>query len=49
VNVRGHRTSWESYDPQDEGRARQLLGQVGIGALVDREFGTLSEGSASAP
>jgi iron complex transport system ATP-binding protein len=34
----------ESYDPQDEGRARQLLGQLGMGHLVDREFGTLSEG-----
>jgi iron complex transport system ATP-binding protein len=34
----------ESYDPQDEGRARQLLGQIGMGSLVDREFGTLSEG-----
>ncbi|GAA0539647.1 ABC transporter ATP-binding protein [Paractinoplanes ferrugineus] len=34
----------ESYDPQDEGRARQLLGQLGMGSLVDREFGTLSEG-----
>jgi iron complex transport system ATP-binding protein len=34
----------ESYDPQDEVRARRLLGQFGMGALVDREFGTLSEG-----
>jgi iron complex transport system ATP-binding protein len=34
----------ENYDPQDEGRARQLLGQMGMGALTDREFGTLSEG-----
>ena len=34
----------ESYDPQDEARARALLGQLGMGALVDREFGTLSEG-----
>jgi iron complex transport system ATP-binding protein len=34
----------ENYDPQDERRARQLLGQLGMGALVDREFGTLSEG-----
>ncbi|GIE93790.1 ABC transporter ATP-binding protein [Paractinoplanes rishiriensis] len=34
----------ESYDPQDEARARQLLGQLGMGALVEREFGTLSEG-----
>jgi iron complex transport system ATP-binding protein len=34
----------ESYDPQDEFRARALLGQLGMGALIDREFGTLSEG-----
>ncbi|MFI6072739.1 ABC transporter ATP-binding protein [Actinoplanes sp. NPDC051343] len=34
----------ESYDPQDEARARGLLEQFGMGALVDREFGTLSEG-----
>jgi iron complex transport system ATP-binding protein len=34
----------ESYDPQDEGRARALLDQLGMGPLVHREFGTLSEG-----
>jgi iron complex transport system ATP-binding protein len=34
----------ESYDPQDEARARHLLTQLGMGALVEREFGTLSEG-----
>jgi iron complex transport system ATP-binding protein len=34
----------ENYDPQDEGRARRLLEQFGMGALIDREFGTLSEG-----
>ena len=34
----------ESYDPQDEARARALLDQLGMGPLVDREFGTLSEG-----
>ncbi|HET6479340.1 MAG TPA: ABC transporter ATP-binding protein [Actinoplanes sp.] len=34
----------EAYDPADEGRARQLLGQLGIGSLADREFSTLSEG-----
>jgi iron complex transport system ATP-binding protein len=34
----------ESYDPQDEARARRLLEQFGMGALVDRDFGTLSEG-----
>jgi iron complex transport system ATP-binding protein len=34
----------ESYDPQDEVRARRLLDQLGMGALAHREFGTLSEG-----
>jgi iron complex transport system ATP-binding protein len=34
----------EDYDPQDEARARALLGQLGMGGLLDREFGTLSEG-----
>ncbi len=34
----------ENYDPQDERRARGLLEQMGMGALLDREFGTLSEG-----
>jgi iron complex transport system ATP-binding protein len=34
----------ESYDPQDEARARRLLDQMGMGALLGREFGTLSEG-----
>ncbi len=34
----------ERYDPQDEARARQLLDQLGMGALVERTFGTLSEG-----
>jgi iron complex transport system ATP-binding protein len=34
----------ENYDPQDEARARVLLEQLGMGQLVDREFGTLSEG-----
>jgi iron complex transport system ATP-binding protein len=34
----------EAYDPQDEGRARRLLQQLGMGALIEREFGTLSEG-----
>lgn len=34
----------ESYDAQDERRARALLHQLGMGALLDREFGTLSEG-----
>jgi iron complex transport system ATP-binding protein len=34
----------EAYDPQDEARARRLLEQFGMGALIEREFGTLSEG-----
>jgi iron complex transport system ATP-binding protein len=34
----------ESYDPQDVARARTLLEQLGMGALLDRQFGTLSEG-----
>ena len=34
----------ESYDVQDEARARGLLAQLGMGALAEREFGTLSEG-----
>ncbi|SCE91298.1 iron complex transport system ATP-binding protein [Micromonospora carbonacea] len=34
----------ESYDPADEARARALLGQLGVGHLADRAFGTLSEG-----
>jgi iron complex transport system ATP-binding protein len=34
----------ERYDQQDETRARRLLDQMGMGALLEREFGTLSEG-----
>jgi len=34
----------EDYDAQDDGRARQLLGQLGMGHLMSRTFGTLSEG-----
>ena len=34
----------ERYDPVDEDRARTLLAQVGCRALVERRFGTLSEG-----
>ena len=34
----------EEYDPMDLVRARQLLEQLGMGALLEREFGTLSEG-----
>jgi iron complex transport system ATP-binding protein len=34
----------ESYDPMDVARAKALLGQLGMGTMTDREFGTLSEG-----
>ncbi|HEU4545456.1 MAG TPA: ABC transporter ATP-binding protein [Microlunatus sp.] len=34
----------EDYDELDHQRADELLQQLGIGALVDRTFGTLSEG-----
>lgn len=34
----------EDYDELDHERADELLGQLGIAALVDRTFGTLSEG-----
>ncbi len=34
----------ESYDPPDRRRARALLGQLGVGGLADRRYGTLSEG-----
>jgi iron complex transport system ATP-binding protein len=34
----------EHYDELDHGRAAQLLTEVGAGRLVDRTFGTLSEG-----
>jgi iron complex transport system ATP-binding protein len=34
----------ESYDPQDERRARGLLDQLGVVGLADRLYGTLSEG-----
>ena len=34
----------ENYDPQDEARAHRLLGQLGMGHLTERAFGTLSEG-----
>ncbi|GIJ29304.1 iron ABC transporter ATP-binding protein [Micromonospora qiuiae] len=34
----------ENYDPADEARARALLDQLGVGALADRTYGTLSEG-----
>jgi iron complex transport system ATP-binding protein len=34
----------EDYDELDHQRADELLDQLGIGGLVDRTFGTLSEG-----
>jgi iron complex transport system ATP-binding protein len=34
----------ESYDPMDVARATTLLGQLGMGTMTEREFGTLSEG-----
>jgi iron complex transport system ATP-binding protein len=34
----------EGYAAGDEGRARELLGQLGVGALAGRAYGTLSEG-----
>lgn len=34
----------EEYDRGDEIRARALLGQLGVGDLADRRYGTLSEG-----
>ena len=37
----------ESYDSLDHGRALQLLDALGAAHLVDRTYGTLSEGNAS--
>src|SRR3954451_21198445 len=34
----------EAYDDLDHARAQELLGEVGVGHLKDRTFGTLSEG-----
>jgi iron complex transport system ATP-binding protein len=34
----------EGYDTADESRARELLDQLGVGALSGRQYGTLSEG-----
>src|SRR4051812_18711812 len=34
----------ESYDELDHRRARELMDELGVGRLVDRTFGTLSEG-----
>jgi iron complex transport system ATP-binding protein len=38
------RRGGETYDAADEARARALLAQLGCRQLVDRTFGTLSEG-----
>ncbi|MEJ7635806.1 ABC transporter ATP-binding protein [Aeromicrobium sp.] len=34
----------EQYDDEDHVRANQMMGEMGIAALADRTFGTLSEG-----
>ncbi|MGB5953309.1 MAG: ABC transporter ATP-binding protein [Ornithinimicrobium sp.] len=34
----------EEYDPMDEARANELLVALGVGHLVTRQYGTLSEG-----
>ena len=34
----------ETYEPEDEARAEQMMGEMGIFALAGRTFGTLSEG-----
>jgi iron complex transport system ATP-binding protein len=34
----------EHYEPEDEARADQMMGEMGISALAGRTFGTLSEG-----
>lgn len=34
----------ETYDPDDERRAVQIMGEMGISHLANRKFGTLSEG-----
>jgi iron complex transport system ATP-binding protein len=34
----------EHYEPEDEKRADQMMGEMGISALAGRTFGTLSEG-----
>lgn len=38
----------EQYDELDHERAKELLATIGADHLIDRRFGTLSEGSASA-
>jgi iron complex transport system ATP-binding protein len=35
---------WHQYDDADHRRAADLLGRVGVGHFVDRQFGTLSSG-----
>lgn len=34
----------EQYDPEDEARAEQMMGEMGMTSLAGRTFGTLSEG-----
>ncbi|MGH3458997.1 ABC transporter ATP-binding protein [Aeromicrobium sp.] len=34
----------EQYDDEDEARAEQIMGELGVARLADRKFGTLSEG-----
>jgi iron complex transport system ATP-binding protein len=35
---------WHTYEDDDRGRARGLLDRLGVGALADQRFGTLSSG-----
>jgi len=35
---------WHTYDDSDRSRAREMLGRLGLGDHVDRNFGTLSSG-----
>lgn len=35
---------WDSYDDEDRARAGAVLDRLGVGALADRPFGTLSSG-----
>jgi iron complex transport system ATP-binding protein len=37
-------TWWHDYDDADRAKARGLLDRLGVGALADRTFGTLSSG-----
>ena len=41
----GHLATWrEVYDQEDTERALQLLGELGVGSLVERSFHTISSG-----